>query len=229
MCSDWRSAREVSGDFYDFLPLPNNRMGILIADVSDKGVPAALFMALSRSLVRSGLLGSASPAEGLRRANRWIIKDTTSDMFLTLFYAVLDPASGSLTYVNAGHNPPLLFHSDTHTCQYLDKHGIALGVIEEAEFQEHTVSLSPGDTLIMYTDGVTEAMNAEGELFGEAHLHEVASRNCGIEPSDMVAAINEAVAAHVGEEPASDDATLIVIRRDDREPGGNPLDETPHS
>jgi sigma-B regulation protein RsbU (phosphoserine phosphatase) len=212
IAAHWRSAREVSGDFYDFLSLSNGRLGIVIGDVSDKGVPAALFMALSRSLVRSGLLGASSPADGLRHANRWIMKDTASDMFLTLFYAVLDPANHTLTYVNAGHNPPLLLYSNEKRYQYLDRHGIALGVKEEAAYGEHTVRLGPGDVLVLYTDGVCEAMNADGALFGEDQVRLLATLHADQPPATIIARLNEAIAGFVGDEPASDDATLIVLR-----------------
>jgi len=212
IAADWRSAREVSGDFYDFLSLPQGKLGILIGDVSDKGVPAALFMALSRSLVRSGLLGAASPSEGLRRANRWIIKDTTSDMFLTLFYCVLDPLNQTLTYVNAGHNPPLVFYHDEQQCVYLDKHGIALGILENAEFEEHTVSLCPGDVVLLYTDGVTDAMDGDGVPFGEENLRRVAAADCTLPGAEIINRINTAIAAHIGDEAAFDDATLMVLR-----------------
>jgi serine phosphatase RsbU (regulator of sigma subunit) len=212
IASDWRSAREVSGDFFDFLPLPRGRLGLIIGDVSDKGVPAALFMALSRSLVRSGLLGAASAAEGLRRANRWIIKDTSSDMFLTLFYCVLDPVNQTLTYVNAGHNPPLVFYEGEKNCRYLDRHGIALGVIEDAVYEEHTISLCAGDTMICYTDGVTDAMNADGVPFGEHNLRAVAGADGTLPPAEIIARINQATQAYIGDEPVFDDATLIVVR-----------------
>jgi phosphoserine phosphatase RsbU/P len=212
LAADWESAREVSGDFYDFLPLSRGRLGLLIGDVSDKGVPAALFMALSRSLVRSGLIGSTSPAEGLRRANRWIIKDTSSDMFLTLFYAVLDPMNHTLTYVNAGHNPPLLLFQEERRYQRLDKHGIALGVIEGAQYEEHTVSLCTGDVLVMYTDGVTEAINAAGDAFGEERLRRVVEAHASESPEDIVEHIRADHAAFVGDQPAFDDATLVVVR-----------------
>ncbi len=212
IASDWRSAREVSGDFYDFLSLPHGKLGILIGDVSDKGVPAALFMALSRSLVRSGLLGANSPSEGLRRANRWIIKDTTSDMFLTLFYCVLDPLNQTLTYVNAGHNPPLVFFHGEERCHYLDKHGIALGILDNAEFEEHTVSLCPGDVVLLYTDGVTDAMNDDGVPFGEERLRAVAAQDCTLPALEIIHRINAAIAEHVGDAAAYDDATLMVLR-----------------
>lgn len=213
LAADWQSAREVSGDFYDFLALSRARLGIIIGDVSDKGVPAALFMALSRSLVRSGLLGASSPAEGLRRANRWIVKDTTSDMFLTLFYAVLDPQAHTLTYVNAGHNPPLICRRGDGSFYRLDEHGIALGMIEEAEYEAHTVSLEPGDLLVCYTDGVTEAVDAANEGFGEERLRQVISAHRDLPLQELIRKINEALRSHVGDRPAYDDATLVALRR----------------
>ena len=192
--------------------MSRGRLGLIIGDVSDKGVPAALFMALSRSLVRSGLIGSNSSAEGLRRANRWIIKDTSSDMFLTLFYAVLDPNNRTLTYVNAGHNPPLLLFHEERRFQRLDKHGIALGVTESAQYEEHVVSLCAGDLVVMYTDGVTEAIDAAGEAFGEERLCRVVEAHAGDSPGEIVEQIRAAHGAFVGDQPAFDDATLVVVR-----------------
>lgn len=212
LAADWQSAREVSGDFYDFLPLPDGRTGIVIADVSDKGVPAALFMALSRSLVRSGLMGAHSPADGLRRANHWLIKDTSSDMFLTLFYATLDPVSRVLTYANAGHNPPFFISAADDGLRTLTEHGIALGVVDNIELPESTVRLEQGDVLVCYTDGVTDAINSQAERFGEKRLGELVWRQRRASPQEMIGHIKQALRDFVGAEPAFDDATIIVVR-----------------
>lgn len=212
LAADWRSALEVSGDFYDFVSLPGGKLGLLIADVSDKGVPAALFMALSRSLVRSGVIGTSGPSEGLRRANTWILKDSQSDMFVTLFYGVLDPAARALTYANAGHNPPLLYRADTGAIETLAAKGIVLGVLPEIELEERQVTMAPGDLVVLYTDGVTEAINEHEEAFGEERLAQAVRQHHDLGAAEIIAQIRAAVLAFTGERPRFDDATLVVLK-----------------
>ncbi len=212
LAADWRSALEVSGDFYDFVPLAGSTLGLLIADVSGKGVPAALFMALSRSLVRSGVIGASSPSEGLRRANTWIIKDAQSDMFVTLFYGVLDPAARTLTYANAGHNRPLLYRAYTGAIEPLAAKGIALGMLPEIELEERQVTMAPGDLLVLYTDGVTEAINEHEEAFGEERLTQVVRQHHDLEAKEVITQIRAAMRAFTGERPRFDDATLVVLK-----------------
>jgi hypothetical protein len=125
-------ARQVAGDFYDFIPAPGGQIGVVIADVADKGMAAAIFMALTRSTVRASLAGAASPAEGIARANRLICADAADGMFVTLFYAQLDPATGRLTYVNAGHDPAILCADSRDRCAILERAGLVLGVAEDA-------------------------------------------------------------------------------------------------
>ncbi len=158
MAAIWRSARQVGGDFYDFIPLPpgkgeaeaeQGRTGVVIADVADKGVPAALFMALSRTLVRSVATGGGAAAATIGRANTLIAADARSDLFVTLFYAILPSVAGEVTYVNAGHMPPLLVRSTDGTTEELRTEGIALGILPDFEFEQRTVHLDPGDTLIL--------------------------------------------------------------------------------
>ncbi len=127
----WKSARRVGGDFYDFMPLANGNLGIVVADVADKGVPAALFMALSRTLVRATAMGGRTPADALRRTNELILSDARSDLFVTAFYGVLDPRRATFTYANAGHNPPIWLRARSGRAYYLNLPGIALGVIPE--------------------------------------------------------------------------------------------------
>jgi serine phosphatase RsbU (regulator of sigma subunit) len=212
LAADWRSASEVSGDFYDFVTLAGGKLGLLIADVSDKGVPAALFMALSRSLVRSGVIGASGPSEGLRRANTWIIKDSQSDMFVTLFYGVLDPAARTLIYANAGHNPPLLYRAASGTIESLAAKGIVLGVLPEIELEERQVTMVPGDLLVLYTDGVTEAINEHEEAFGEERLIQAVRQHHDLEAREVIAQIRAAVLAFTGDRPRFDDATLVVLK-----------------
>jgi serine phosphatase RsbU (regulator of sigma subunit)/putative methionine-R-sulfoxide reductase with GAF domain len=262
IAADWRSARMVGGDFYDFwrlkpttdpsLPLRTGHrpptteergskiedrglgiekvdlrsssldpqsgrrvsdLGFVIADVSDKGVAAAMFMALSRSLVRAAALDGSSPSVALSRANRWISRDSESAMFVTLFYGVLQPESGLLRYGCAGHNPPLLFRASGGAPIELTTVGIALGVLEQAALGEGEVMIDPGDLLVCYTDGVTEAVNAADEPFGVPRLIEVADAQRERAAGEVLQAITDALLAFTEGKPPFDDVTLVVIKR----------------
>jgi serine phosphatase RsbU (regulator of sigma subunit) len=183
----------------------------VIADVSDKGVPAAMFMALSRSLVRAAALDGSSPGVALVRANRWITRDSETAMFVTLFYGILQPDAGILRYACAGHNPPLLVRAGGATLE-LATPGIALGVLEEVTLGEAEVTLDPGDILICYTDGVTEAINGAEESFGVPRLTEVVAANRERSAAGLLSTINEALLRFT-ERPPFDDVTLVVIKR----------------
>jgi serine phosphatase RsbU (regulator of sigma subunit) len=188
-------------------------LGFVIADVSDKGVAAAMFMALSRSLVRAAALDGSSPAVALGRANRWITRDSESAMFVTLFYGVLQPESGLLRYTCAGHNPPLLFQAGGGAPAELKTPGIALGVLEQATLGEDEVTIAPGDTLVCYTDGVTEAINGAEEPFGVARLVEVVATHRDRSAAGLLDAINAALLAFTGDRPLFDDVTMVVVKR----------------
>ncbi|MBM3190051.1 MAG: PAS domain S-box protein, partial [Chloroflexi bacterium] len=169
----WRPAHVVAGDFYDVFPVrlapgagPAQGWGVVIADVSDKGMPAALFMALSRSTLRSSVTQGLRPSEALARANGLICADATSGMFVSLFYGQLAPYSGEMTYVNCGHNPPLLLRAREGEFVELTRTGMVLGIEETAPHEERRIRLGVGDLLVLYTDGLTEALNAQGEEYG---------------------------------------------------------------
>lgn len=208
----WRAARQVSGDFYDFMELADDKWGILIADVADKGVPAALFMALSRTILRTIAFNRSDPAHTLGRANEIISKDAQSDLFVTVFYAVWDPKQELLTYANGGHNPPLLLRANGKV-QPLTTNGIALGVLPEVEIESRQTKLHPGDILVLYTDGVTEAINEDYGEFGVDRLQTVIEKNRKRKPAEMVTAVNAAISLHVGETPQFDDITLVILKR----------------
>ncbi|MDY7041850.1 MAG: GAF domain-containing protein, partial [Chloroflexota bacterium] len=157
LCAYWQAAYQVGGDFYDFFNLADDRLGLVIADVADKGVPAALFMALSRTLIRVTAHGGRSPAEALQRANELIMSDADSELFVTVFYAILDQQTGTLTYASGGHNPPLLIRRNGQV-ESLRARGTVLGIVEHIELEEKQISLEPGDVLVLYTDGVTDAI-----------------------------------------------------------------------
>ena len=204
-------ARNVGGDFFDVVHLSDGRLGLAVADVSDKGVSAALFMMSSRTLLKGAAIGLALPGEVLREVNDLLFEDNEGGMFVTVLYAVYDPSSRELTYANGGHNSPLVVHADGTSALLPLTDGIALGIARDLPYKQNAVTLSPGDTIIFYTDGVTEAMNGEEEQFGLAPLSEFFRTNPPRNPEETTAAIFEAVNAFAGEAPQSDDITCLVL------------------
>lgn len=211
VASYWQAARQVSGDFYDFLPLGNGRWGIIIADVSDKGVPAALFMALSRTILRTIAFNRTDPASALIRANQIIDKDTQTDLFVTVFYAILDTTNNTVCYANGGHNPPLMLHKNGEI-SLLKSAGIALGVMPDIEVESQLQSFTPGDTLILYTDGITEAINEDFDEFGLKRLSMVVKNHVNEDADQIVQHITKSIAQHTGDTPQFDDMTMVVIK-----------------
>lgn len=209
----WRAARQVAGDFYDFFELPGGRLGLVIADVADKGMPAALFMALTRALVRAAALEEMSPAAALARVNDLLVPDAQHGMFVTAVYAVLSLETGELTYANAGHNPPLLLRHHPRELERFGTGGIALGVLEGVRLEERVVSLKPGDHLILYTDGVTEAFSPQNDIYGEERLRSTIQTADSGSAQAMLNDIDGSVLTFVGDLPPSDDLTLLVLCR----------------
>ena len=204
-------ARNVGGDFFDVMYLSDGRVGLAVADVSDKGVPAALFMMSSRTLLKGAAIGVGLPGEVLREVNDLLIEDNEGGMFVTLLYAVYDPSSRELTYANGGHNSPLVVHPDGTSALFPLTDGIALGIAPDLSYKQNTVTLSPGDSVIFYTDGVTEAMNSEEEEFGLDPLSEFFRTNPPENPEETTAAVFDAVNAFAGEMAQSDDITCLVL------------------
>jgi serine phosphatase RsbU (regulator of sigma subunit)/ActR/RegA family two-component response regulator len=208
-------ARETSGDFYDFIPLENGKWGFVIADVSDKGMGAALFMALVSTLIRTYATQYPTlPAFALSAVNRRILKDTRGNMFVTAFYGVLDTETGRFRYVNAGHNPPFLLSSQRskHVDQ-LGKTGMALGVLEEASWQQKVVKIAPGDCLLLYTDGITEAQNSSGAFYGQKRLLESMRARMGCSAQKLQEFLLDDVFHFIESTPNQDDITLLVLTR----------------
>jgi len=211
-------AKEVGGDFFDVIPfevvrIKPGRMGVLIADVSGKGIPAALFMALSRIVVRVNATWFCDePARAIHDANNIIAADSKAGMFVTLFYGILDHTRHTFTYVNAGHNPPIVYHGSDGTFSELAATGIAMGVITDAEYTANEQPLSPGDVVVLYTDGITEAMNAREDMFGEERLYEVIRHVNGLNAGEILTNILNAVKEFTADYPQSDDITLMVVR-----------------
>ncbi len=219
----WRSAREVGGDFYDMFRLPGevgqglgdaSSFGVVIADVADKGVPAALYMALSRTLMRTAALSGRSPRAVVSQANNMILADARSELFVTLFYLILSPDSGEITFVNAGHMPPLLLAAASGSIEELRTEGMALGILPDVEFEERKAQLEPGDCVVLYTDGVTDASDNDKQMYGRSRLVEIARTHRGQSAADLAQTIDGAVAAFTGGAPEYDDFTLLVVRRE---------------
>ncbi|MBP1466345.1 SpoIIE family protein phosphatase [Candidatus Chloroploca sp. M-50] len=246
----YRAARQVGGDFYDFIPLPARsaspsavpsvraqsssvvyrggtriatpeapdlstaqRIGIVIADVTDKGVPAALFMALSRTLLRATAIDGRRPDEVLERANRLILADSRAGLFVTCFYAIIEIDTGLVSFANGGHNYPLLWQAATRTVRPLRAQGIVLGIVPEPTFELQEFVMAPGDVLLFYTDGITEAMNQARELFGDERLTEILIANHQRSPEEIIQAVLAHVTAFASGQNQSDDITMVVIKR----------------
>ena len=207
-------ARNVGGDFYDVIRLEDSQVGLAIADVSDKGVPAALFMMSSRTLLKGAAIGTSDPGEALREVNELLYEENETMMFVTVLYSIYDPETGTLTYSNGGHDAPLLVRSDGTSELLPLTGGVALGVAPDFEFPSQSVQLEAGDTVVLYTDGVTEAMNGEGEQFGVSRMHEVFAANPPENSEQAARAMFDAVRDFVGDTPQSDDITCLVLRRD---------------
>lgn len=209
----WWPARTVAGDFYDFQG-DTRRLGVTIGDVCDKGMPAALFMALSRTILRSTLGSSPSLAAAVGRANRLICADATDGMFVTMCHAQIDTLSGQVTYVNAGHLQPIFYHCSADRFEPLYSHNLALGLESEAVFSDQTLHLAEGDILLLVTDGATDITNAAGEAFGADRLREVIFSSRRLPATGMVATLETALHGFVGAAPQFvDDITLVLVKR----------------
>lgn len=211
----YQPTRLVGGDFYDFFTLPGDgsQIGIVVADVADKGVPAALFMALSRTMIRTTALSGRAPAAAFIQANELILKDSDSGLFLTAFYAALDTTTGHMVYTNAGHNRPLWWRAEAGEFQELRVPGIVLGLFERIALSDREIEVQPGDVLVFYTDGATEAMDSQEREFGEKHLREVIYDHCDGTAQEILNAITSAIRVHTDDTPQFDDLTLVVAKR----------------
>jgi hypothetical protein len=217
-----RSAKETSGDFYDFISLPDDQVGIVIADVADKGMGAALYMALCRTLIRTYAGTHAErPDLVLQTANRRILTDTRADLFVTVFYGILDPVNNTITYCNAGHHPPLWLRprpgpgaNQEALIEALPGRGIALGVVEDPDWGYSTIRLEPGAALLLYTDGVIDAHNREQARFGSDGILEAAAANIGQSAQQIQADLLSRLQQFTEEQPQFDDITLMILRRE---------------
>ncbi len=208
-------ARETSGDFFDFIPLAEGRIGILVADVADKGLPAALYMALCRTLIRTYAIEyeDASPEVVFFAVNERLLKDARINLFVTAFYGILDPKNGLLTYCNAGHNPPYWFNRANRKVIALSPTGMPLGIEEDQVWKLESIQIQPSDTLILYTDGIPDAHNQAGEFYREKRLVETVQAAWDLPAQDLLIRILDDVQNFVGDEAQFDDITLMVLRR----------------
>ncbi len=208
----WQAARQVGGDFYDFIQIAPGNWGIVIADVADKGVPAALFMVMSRTLMRAVAISGRAPADALMRVNHLIQSDSASDLFVTMLYARWETTTGRVVFSNAGHNPPLLCTNGEIIV--LRSRGMALGVMDQVIVDSNEIMLGPGDVLLLYTDGFTDALNGDYDEFGMERLKQALKAACHLDARGIVTALQKAVGDYAGDEPTFDDQTLVVLKRD---------------
>ena len=207
------AAKDVGGDFYDFFRIDDQRIGFVIADVSGKGVPAAIFMAVSRTLIRATGVRGVSPAECISYSNGLLAQESANYMFVTVFYGIYNIATGQVTYTNAGHNPPYLMKADGTILQLPFSSDLVVGAIDDFKYSEETLQLEHGDTLLLYTDGVTEAINSGDEEFGEQRLQAVLAQLTSNSSQDIIERIKACVSDFAGEAEQSDDITLLAIKR----------------
>lgn len=207
------AAKDVGGDFYDFFRIDDQRIGFVVADVSGKGVPAAIFMAVSRTLIRATGVRGVSPAECISYSNELLAQESANSMFVTAFYGIYNLTTGQVTYTNAGHNPPYLMKADGTILQLPFSSDLVVGAIDDFKYSEETLQLEHGDTLLLYTDGVTEAINSGDEEFGEQRLQAVLAQLTGNSSQDIIERIKACVSDFAGEAEQSDDITLLAIKR----------------
>jgi phosphoserine phosphatase RsbU/P len=206
------ACRTVGGDYYDFLPYKDGRVAIALGDVSGKAMPAALLMTSLHARVR--VLAEEPPdvAEMMMRLNRATAATCPSNRFISFFFSVLDPATGELEYANAGHNPPLIARADGRV-ERLEGGGLLMGILASARYEAYRVHLNPGDSLLLYSDGVTEATNPDGQEFEEDRLEKVLQDNYSRTPNEIVEAVTRAVTKFSAGSPVADDLTLVVAKR----------------
>lgn len=205
------AAKAVGGDFYDFFLIDDHHLGFAIADVSDKGIPAAIFMAISRTVLRATALRQLSPAVCLAQSNELLCRESVNDMFVTVFYAILNIYTGELVYSNGGHNRPVMIQMGDSISFLPLTGGMALGVMPEAKYEQKTLTLAPGDSLFLYTDGISEAMDSAYQTYGDQRLLETCHQMKGQTPRRMVEIMAQSVSEFVKDAQPSDDMTMLAL------------------
>lgn len=212
----YRPSREVGGDYYDFIAIDEDHLGIVVADVSGKGIPGSIVMTETRALMKSEGVRTLSPAEALTRVNRVLYNDIKRGMFVTMFYMVLSIRKGVIIVTSAGHNPMVLWRAGTNSCHLVNPNGIALGIdkgpLFEKTVQEQKVQLYVGDRFVLYTDGVVEAMNAQEQVFGANRFYVKAKQYADRGSSEFLSLLVQDLQAHQGSAPQHDDITMVTGR-----------------
>jgi sigma-B regulation protein RsbU (phosphoserine phosphatase) len=206
-------AQEVGGDLFDFIPTPGGRLAFCLGDVSGKGLPASLLMANVQATIRNQVASNANPGHTLTHSNTLLYHNTASEKFVTLFYAVLDPATGAVAYSNAGHEAPFLIERNGDTTR-LTAGGLVLGIMEDAQYEEATVRLSPGSLLVLCSDGITEALNPEGELFGSERAMALLREHRAKSARQILDLLIAAIRQYAGTMNQVDDVTLMIVKRE---------------
>ena len=213
IAASMNAAKDVGGDFYDFFRIDADHIGFVIADVSGKGVPAAIFMAVCRTLIRATGIRGVSPSECITYSNSLLAKESVNAMFVTAFYGIYNIRTGEVKYANAGHNPPYLMKADGSVKVLPLSHDFVAGVIDDFQYTEETTLLEKGDTLLLFTDGVTEATSPTYEEYGEQRLEQRLSQLTQVGCQEIIDAIKADVKAFAGEAEQSDDITLLALKR----------------
>lgn len=212
LCASMDAAREVGGDFYDYFMLNDEELCFCVADVSGKGVGAALFMAMTKLLIKSRASDDKMPAKILTRVNADLAKDNPTCMFVTVFLATINLRTGQVTYTNAGHNPPMIKRASGDVDEVPDAHGPVLGAMEGMEYGESSINLGPGDVLLVFTDGVTEAMNKEGSLYSDARLLQTIQNISEISADSILKTVCRSVDDFALGAEQADDITMITLQ-----------------
>ena len=213
MAASMTPAKDVGGDFYDFFRIDDERIGFVMADVSGKGVPAAIFMAVSRTLIRAIGMQGNFPSQTIRNSNELLCKESVNCMFVTVFYAIYNTKTGEVSYCNAGHNSPYITHADGTVESLPISSNCMIGAIEGLEFNEGTLVLEKGDMLTMYTDGVNEAVNPAFEEYGNQRLSDTLAAMHGKTCKETIDGLLESVKTFADGAEQSDDITVLAIKR----------------
>lgn len=209
----WQPAREVGGDYYDFIQIDADHLAFLVADVTDKGMPAALFMASTRSTVRASSSENINASDVINKVNQLLTSETEDGLYVSMIYAILDTSKGLLQFAIAGHNPPLHYSAARRKITELEHGGLWLGVEKQSVYPVHTVNIEPGDFVVMITDGVTDAVDKNKEDFGTERLLDSIQTNNGHKADDIAGGLFNTVIAHIANEPVIDDITILVVKR----------------
>lgn len=213
----WQPARQVAGDYYDFITFRDGQLGLVIADVSDKGMPAALFMATARSIIRASLDRAPSVVEGITQANRLLCSESSDGTFITLFCARLNSLTGDFTYINAGHNPPIFYQSRSSAALgnfvTLGRTGMALGVEADHIYKEQNLRMKSGDFILFYTDGVTDTFDAQEQPYGNERMMDVLQQMRTATTTEILSALQHSIQSFSNNSLPFDDITMMAIKR----------------